>query len=66
MLHPGYKHLGDAKQFPNAYDVLNKVFFLGCHPGMTEDSFQWIEEITKQFLAQCKVMADGYSWTMVP
>ena len=66
LLHPGYKHLGNAKQFPNAYDVLNKVFFLGCHPGMTEDSFQWIEEITKQFLAQCKVMADGYSWTMVP
>ena len=51
LLHPGYKHLGDARQFPNAYDVLNKVFFLGCHPGMTADNFQWIEEITKQFLA---------------
>ena len=62
LLHPGYKHLGNAKDFPNAYDVLNKVFFLGCHPGLTEEQFQWTAEIFEAFVADKAVMADGYSW----
>ena len=64
LLHPGYKHLGNAKDFPEAYEVLNKVFFLGCHPGMAEENFQWIEEKTKEFIASHPIMADGYSWTI--
>jgi len=62
LLHPGYKHLGRAKDFPNAYEVLNKVFFLGCHPGMTEEDFQWVEKVLKSFVANHEVKADGYSW----
>jgi CDP-6-deoxy-D-xylo-4-hexulose-3-dehydrase len=62
LLHPGYKHLGNAKDFPNAYDVLNKVFFLGCHPGLTEEQFQWTAEVFEGFVAHKGVMADGYSW----
>ena len=62
LLHPGYKHLGNAKDFPNAYDVLNKVFFLGCHPGLTEEQFQWTAEVFEGFVADKAVMADGYSW----
>jgi CDP-6-deoxy-D-xylo-4-hexulose-3-dehydrase len=27
LLHPAYKHLGDAKDYPNGYDVLSRVFF---------------------------------------
>lgn len=62
LLHPGYKHLGRAKDFPNAYEVLDKVFFLGCHPGMTEEDFQWVEEVLKSFVANHEITADGYSW----
>jgi CDP-6-deoxy-D-xylo-4-hexulose-3-dehydrase len=62
LLHPGYRHLGNAKDFPNAYEVLNKVFFLGCHPGLTEDHLQWIAEVFHSFVADKGVMADGYSW----
>lgn len=62
LLHPGYKHLGNAKDFPNAYEVLNKVFFLGCHPGLTEEQFQWTMEVFEGFVADKGVMADGYSW----
>ena len=62
LLHPGYRHLGNAKDFPNAYEVLNKVFFLGCHPGLTEDHLQWIAEVFHGFIADKGVMADGYSW----
>ena len=62
LLHPGYRHLGNAKDFPNAYEVLNKVFFLGCHPGLTEDHLQWMAEVFHSFIADKGVMADGYSW----
>ena len=62
LLHPGYRHLGNAKDFPNAYEVLNKVFFLGCHPGLTEDHLQWMAEVFHGFIADKGVMADGYSW----
>jgi CDP-6-deoxy-D-xylo-4-hexulose-3-dehydrase len=62
LLHPGYKHLGNAKDFPNAYEVLNKVFFLGCHPGLGQGDFQWIEEVAQSFGEQHSILADGYSW----
>ena len=62
LLHPGYKHLGNAKDFPNAYEVLNKVFFLGCHPGMTEEDHKWIEHVFMAFLCSNGIIADGYSW----
>ena len=62
LLHPGYKHLGNAKDFPNAYEVLNKVFFLGCHPGLGRGDFQWIEEVAQSFGEQHSILADGYSW----
>lgn len=62
LLHPGYKHLGNPKQFPNAYQVLDRVFFLGCHPGMTDNDFQWIEQVIVKFLKGCSVVADGYNW----
>ena len=62
LLHPGYKHLGDAKQFPNAYEVLNKVFFLGCHPGLQDEHFEYIERVMERFVSEHGIIADGYSW----
>ena len=64
LLHPGYKHLGNAKDFPEAYQVLNKVFFLGCHPGMQEEDFQWIEKQVDIFINTCNIVVDGYSWNI--
>lgn len=65
LLHPGYKHLGNAKDFPNAYEVLNKVFFLGCHPGMKDEHFEHIETVTHDFVREHSIVADGYSWDIV-
>lgn len=62
LLHPGYKHLGNAKDFSNAYEVLNRVFFLGCHPGMTQNDLQWIETVVDGFMNEHVIAADGYSW----
>jgi len=61
LLHPGYKHLGDAMQFKNAYEVLDKVFFVGCHPGLTEDHLNYIRETVVNFMKTKTISADGYS-----
>lgn len=62
LLHPGYKHLGNAKAFSNAYEVLNKVFFLGCHPGMQNEHFEYIERVVEHFVSEHGIIAHGYSW----
>jgi CDP-6-deoxy-D-xylo-4-hexulose-3-dehydrase len=49
LLHDAYAHLGRATDYPNANEVLKRVFFLGCHPGLTEAHFAHIEATLKTF-----------------
>lgn len=50
LLHPGYAHLGRAEDYPNANEVLKRVFFIGCHPMLTEAHFAHIEATIKAFV----------------
>lgn len=45
LLHPGYKHLGIAKDFPQANEVLKTVFFIGCPPQYTEEILAYIGQV---------------------
>jgi len=49
LLHPGYKNLGDYREYPDANQVLDKVFFLGAAPHYTEEVFRYIEKVIKSF-----------------
>jgi CDP-6-deoxy-D-xylo-4-hexulose-3-dehydrase len=49
LLHPAYKHLGDAKDYPNGYDVLSRVFFMSTAPILTDENFEYIDEIISSF-----------------
>lgn len=49
LLHPGYSHLGDFKQYPEANKVLSHVFFIGCTPQYTEEILQYIEKVISEF-----------------
>ena len=49
LLHPGYKHLGNYHNYPEANKVLDKVFFIGAAPHYTEDIFEYIEDVIKKF-----------------
>lgn len=42
LMHPGYSHLDDLKKYPNANQVLDKVFFLGAAPHYNADVFNYI------------------------
>lgn len=54
LLHPGYSHLDDAKKYPNANQVLNKVFFLGCSPTIRDSMIEYIENVIEKFCKQRK------------
>lgn len=45
LLHPGYKHLGDLEEYPNANQVLDKVFFLGAAPHYTTEVFDYVDRV---------------------
>ena len=49
LLHPGYKHLDDASKYPEANQVLNKVFFLGCSPTINDAMLNYIEDVVRKF-----------------
>lgn len=47
LLHPGYKHLDIAANYPNANKALSHVFILGCPPFWNDKVFSYIEKVVK-------------------
>lgn len=53
LLQPGYKHLGNWRDFPVASQVLSRVFFLGVSPTITSEMMDYIEEVIGKFKRAC-------------
>ena len=51
LLHPGYSHLDEAKKYPNANQVLDLVFFLGCSPTITDEMIGYIDKVAKKYVS---------------
>jgi len=49
LLHPGYKHLGDFREYPEANQVLERVFFIGASPHYNQEIFAYIENCLQEF-----------------
>jgi CDP-4-dehydro-6-deoxyglucose reductase, E1 len=49
LRHPGYGHLGNAADFPNADQALKRVFFLGCPPHYTPEVIDYIGEVFRKW-----------------
>ena len=49
LLHPGYKHLDDYKQYPNSNLALSNVFFIGCSPLWNDKILSYIEKVCKKW-----------------
>lgn len=45
LLHPAYRHLGIAKDFPNSNEVLKTVLWVGCPPMYTDEVIAYIGSI---------------------
>ena len=52
LMHPAYKHLEAASNYPNACKVLDNVFFVGCSPVITNEMIDYIEEIVDSFIGE--------------
>ncbi len=52
LLHPAYRHLGNAKDYPNAYQVLKHVFFLGTAPTITRENLEYISTTVLEYSLQ--------------
>ena len=49
LMHPAYKHLEPASNYPNASKVLDNVFFVGCSPVITDEMIDYIEEVVEKY-----------------
>lgn len=49
LCHEAYKSLGDYRDFPNANEVLKRVFWVGCAPFYTQEHLGHIEKAIKEF-----------------
>ena len=54
LMHPAYKDIEPASNYPNASKVLDNVFFLGCSPVITMDMLDYIDDIVKDYLKEQK------------
>lgn len=49
LLHPAYRPYGDWREFPNANEVLSKVFFVGVSPTISGNMLKHIEVSVERF-----------------
>lgn len=50
LLHPAYAHLDDQSRYPNANLVLDRVFFIGCHPSYDDAVFDYVDDVLSKFV----------------
>lgn len=62
LMHPAYRHLGDAKDYPNALEVLKKVFFLGTSPSYSSSDLFQIQDTIYDFLGKQDIVIDGHGF----
>ena len=49
LMQPGYKHLGNWADFPNAAGVLENVFFVGVSPTINKYMLEYLSEVVSNF-----------------
>jgi CDP-4-dehydro-6-deoxyglucose reductase, E1 len=56
LMHPAYSDIDDFKKFPNANLVLDRVFFIGCSPTITNEMITYVEVIVDKFISYTKTL----------
>ena len=49
LQQPAYRQLGDFRKYPNATEVLDKVFFVGCSPTISSEMIEYVDSVVKKF-----------------
>ena len=51
LLHPAYREIDDYQKFPIANQVMDKVFFVGCSPTISNEMINYIEVVVDGFIS---------------
>jgi CDP-6-deoxy-D-xylo-4-hexulose-3-dehydrase len=51
LLHPAYREIDDYREFPNANQVMDKVFFVGCSPTISNEMINYIEVVVDGYIS---------------
>jgi len=51
LMHPAYKDIDDFKLYPNANEVLDRVFFVGCSPTISAEMVNYVEVKVDEFIS---------------
>ena len=54
LMHPAYKHIEPASNYPRASEVLDNVFFIGCSPVITVDMLDYIDHVIIKYIKEFK------------
>jgi len=49
LMHPAYEKIDDFEKYPEANKVLDRVFFVGCSPTISEAMIEYISEVVTKF-----------------
>ena len=49
LMQPAYKQFGNWKYFPEASQVLSKVFFVGVSPTISKEMLDYVGTVVKRF-----------------
>ena len=52
LMHPAYREIDDFKKYPNANNVIDQVFFVGCSPTITDEMISYIKVVVEKFICQ--------------
>jgi hypothetical protein len=53
-MHPAYKHIEPASNYPEASKVLDNVFFVGTSPVITMPMIDYIDEVVQSYIKEIK------------
>lgn len=49
LMHTGYQHLDDYRNYPESNKVLDLVFFIGCAPTISNENISYIQEVIRKY-----------------
>jgi len=54
LMHPAYREVDDYTKYPVANEVMDRVFFVGCSPTISNEMINYVEVVVDRFISTYK------------
>lgn len=51
LMHPAYREVDDYRKYPAANEVMDRVFFVGCSPTISNEMINYVEIVVDRFIS---------------